>query len=193
MVLLNIVLLYKIVVVKKYHKDYLGNIKAYETEKMNAYYTNFQTGLLNDGIKVENKILIDSLNNKLQLIDLFEKRDNLLVCRFSELNCQECVIYSVVKLVRLSEEIGRNNIVFLGSYENNKSLHILKKQINLQNMNVYNIPYLDIPVENESHPCYFILDNTLTISNLFVPDKSVPDLTNSYLKTITNRYFINDN
>jgi hypothetical protein len=59
-------------------------------------------------------------------------------------------------------------------------------------MNVYNVSDLNIQADSTGLPYYFILDRNLNISNIFIPNKSAPDLTNNYLKTITNRYFINN-
>jgi hypothetical protein len=56
-------------------------------------------------------------------------------------------------------------------------------------MNIANISTLNIPAENIGYPYYFILDNTLTISNLSVPDKGSPEVNYSVFKTCKGSLF----
>jgi hypothetical protein len=56
-------------------------------------------------------------------------------------------------------------------------------------MNVYNIPQLNLPIEEADVPYYFLLDHTLRVSNVFVPEKSASELTNTYFDIIINQYF----
>ena len=189
MVLLNVFLLYKLFSLKKYHKDILNTIEIFQNNQLRSYHTNFNINLLSNGVSLENSILTDSTNHKVTINDLFHGEDNLLICRFSELHCQECVTYSILKLIKMSENTGKNHIVFLGSYENNKSMNIMKKYLGLQDRPIYNVLNLDIPAEEIGLPYYFTVDKTFKISNLFVPDKLLPNLTNNYLEMINKRYF----
>ncbi len=56
-------------------------------------------------------------------------------------------------------------------------------------MKVFNVQNLNIPAEKYNYPYYFILDKSLEIYNIFMPDKSMPEITISYLKSITKTYF----
>jgi hypothetical protein len=44
-------------------------------------------------------------------------------------------------------------------------------------------------VEELAYPYYFILHNNMTISDIFIPDKAAPTITNNYLEMIYKRYF----
>jgi hypothetical protein len=193
MFVLNAFLLYKLFWTEQYYENTINNMTLLKSDQLMSYDINLKMNLLNDGINLENMLLTDSSNIKVEISNLFHTKDIFLVCRFSELHCQECVVYSIVKLLNQSKTIGNTNILFWGAYEHVKSLNIAKERLGIQNMSVYNISNLNIPAEEIEYPYYFVIDKTLRISNLFVPNKSVPDLANSYLKTITNRYFINDN
>ncbi|MDR0680580.1 MAG: hypothetical protein LBG15_01835, partial [Dysgonamonadaceae bacterium] len=121
---------------------------------------------------------------------LFGKNENRkLVCRFSELYCESCVNYAILKIKNRTDSLGKNNILFLGMYENNTSLKILKPQYNIQDMNVYNTGALSLPAEEMGFPYYFVLDSALRVTDVFVPNKIVPELTDRYLKMIRERYF----
>ena len=51
---------------------------------------------------------------------------------------------------------------------------------------------MSTPMEELSSPYYFIVDSTLIMSDIFVPDKSFPSLTNHYLNMIKRKYFQQD-
>jgi hypothetical protein len=189
MVLLNIFLLYKTSSLRKYHKDILDNIEIFQNNQMNSYKTNFNVSLLNNGLSLEKTILTDSKNHEIKIKDVFHENDKFLICRFSELYCQECVTHSIIKLVNISEKIGKDHIIFLGSYENSKSMNIMKEHLGIQNMAIYNAHNLNIPAEEIGFPYYFMVDKTLKISDIFIPEKSALDLTNKYLEIINERYF----
>jgi hypothetical protein len=134
-------------------------------------------------------VLTDSSNIKTEISSLFHAKEKFLVCRFSELHCQECVIYATIKLLNQSKTMGDINILFWGAYEHIKSLNIAKKHFGIQDMPVYNISNLNIPAEELGYPYYFVLNSDLTISNVFIPDKATPSMTNNYLKMVYKRYF----
>ncbi|GHV27867.1 hypothetical protein FACS1894176_10120 [Bacteroidia bacterium] len=192
----NGTLLYKNYLAKQSRKEILTQLDVYKNsiEKQSpltySYKGSFKTSLLNDGLYLADEIFTDSLRQKIKFSQLFTKdRDKILVLKFSELNCIECVMYAIVKLRKIAETIGVDNIVFIGSYQDNRNLHIQKKHLGLQGMNVYNIPQLNLPIEESVVPYYFLLDKTLKVSNVFVPEKSTPELTNIYLDLVIDRYF----
>jgi hypothetical protein len=189
MLILNAFLLFKLFSLKKSHKATLNTLVTAQDNRVVAYNNNFNFNLWNSGISLENVILADSANRAVVINDLFQEEDNLLICRFSELHCRECVTYATVKLIHTTEKISKNHIVFLGSYGNNKNMNFMKDQLGLQDRSVYSVFDLNIPAEEAGFPYYFMLDRTLRVSNLFIPEKLTPELTNNYLKMINKRYF----
>ena len=110
----------------------------------------------------------------------------------SDLKGSTHVVYSIVKMINYSDSIKNDNIIFLGHYENNKNLNMIKKQIGIKDIATYNCSYMSTPMEELSSPYYFIVDSTLIMSDIFVPDKSFPSLTNHYLNMIKRKYFQQD-
>jgi hypothetical protein len=198
LLILNAVLLYRIVDCNRLIAVY-QSILADNTNKSNSMESlnlNFESGLKNNGIKLDNVIIKDSRNKEIRLQDLFKNgRSQILVSRFTSLCCESCAIYSIQKVCSLADSINNEtDIVFLAFYDNNKNLNLLKKQYRIQEKEVYNtVDFLDIPIEQQSYPYYFVLNSDLTISNIFVPDKVTPTITNNYLKMINERYFATKN
>jgi hypothetical protein len=161
-----------------------------ESDKIHAYKLNFEVGIQNSNIRLEEIIARDSLGAVFPLKDIISNgQGQILVCRFSELHCESCVNSAIRQFRQWTDSIGKNNMLFLGAYRNNKIFNRTKPLYAIHNLNVYNVSGLNIPVEELGYPYYFVLNNDLTISNVFVPDKATPTITNDYLKMIDKRYF----
>jgi DNA-binding sugar fermentation-stimulating protein len=94
------------------------------------------------------------------------------------------------KLVDWVDSTEKDNIIFLGTHRSNRVFRQIIANCGIQNLNVYNISSLEIPVEQIGFPYYFMLDSACRISNVFIPDKVVPLLCDSYLMNIKERYFL---
>ncbi len=159
-------------------------------DKLHAYESNFITSINNNGIKLGEVILKDSLGNIFSFNDIWENgQEQILVCRFSELHCQSCVNSSIKMLLLWADPIGRNNLLFLGAYRNNRILNRTKYIYDIQDLITYNTPALNIPAEELGYPYFFVLNKDMTVTNLFVPDKANSAITNNYLELIYNRFF----
>lgn len=171
-----------------------NNAMNFATTKDNLlglYKINFDAGLNNNGSILDSlqTLLNISTKEEQRIIDVFQDRTRLLVCRFSELNCQECAIYSIVKMINYSDVIGKDNIMFWGYNENSRNLSIMKERIGIDDMEVFNCIPFDIPIEELCQPYYFIIDSSLVMSDVFIPDKSFPEHTNHYIEMIRIKYF----
>lgn len=161
-----------------------------EIDELHAYKVNFVTAIMNSNLSVRDISIKDSLGQVFLLNEIFKDRHlPLLVCRFSEQHCESCVDFAIRQFRQQIDSIGDNNILFLGMYKNNKIFNRTKPLYNIQNMDVYNSYYLNIPAEELGYPYYFVLHDDLTVSDVFVPDKSIPILSNNYLYMINKRYF----
>jgi hypothetical protein len=131
--------------------------------------------------------VIDENKNKIQLKEMLSKQPKL-VFRYSELNCQQCVDTVFKRLKQLAEEVGKEKILILSSYSNHRDL-LLFKRINQIDLEVYNLneTKLDISVEEVNIPYMFLLDNDFRAKFVFIPEKTMPQLTDNYLLLIKNK------
>lgn len=161
-----------------------------KNDKLNAYKVSFTANLLNCDFHLDSVLIKDSLDNVTLLNEAFnEGQEQILVCRFSQMHCESCVNSSIQILQEWQKSIGKKNVLFLGNHRNNR---IFKRTIPLygiHGMRVYNVASLSIPAEELGYPYYFILNRDLGVSNVFVPDKSVPEITNKYLSSIQRRFY----
>lgn len=162
-------------------------------EKLVAFRTNLITGIENNNIQLGKAMAKDSLNSVFPLSNIFSKEQGqLLICRFAEANCESCVNYSINTLLECQDWIGKENILFLGAYRNNKIFNKQKSLYGISDFSVLNCRDLSLPAENLGYPYYIILDSTLRVLNVFVPSKRIPLFDREYLKLIGKRYFTSD-
>ncbi|MEC7753202.1 hypothetical protein [Roseivirga sp. UBA1976] len=112
----------------------------------------------------------------------------VLIFRFSETNCQDCVKQVAESLVKNFSKKS-DKILILGSFSSDRSLMLYLKSLNLDHFKWLNVPkgsvsnYLDI----ENIPYLFILNQKLLIDNLFIPHYKLSNLTGIYINTISQR------
>ncbi|RHR41873.1 hypothetical protein DWX23_04800 [Parabacteroides sp. AF18-52] len=152
---------------------------------------NFKLGIRNDNSILDTSAVIHDLNkNKISLSEI-PTDTPCLVIRFSETNCDECVRFLLIKVMRLyNSDLFNKRILLFASYQNRKALRILIDRLNIK-YPVYLIDKLPIPCEQINYPYCFILDSTKRTSHVFVPDKYEPQVANTYFELIENRYFKN--
>jgi len=183
--------IYTLIVIYRFKQHNVSeNMKISEIDELHTLQLNFETNIENNNIKLEDVSLKDSLGNLLSLNDIWKDgQKQIIVCRFSESYCESCVDFSIKMVLHWVESIGKENILFLGTYRNNRIFNKTKPMYNIHNLTVYNTVALNLPAEELGYPYYFILNSDMTISDLFVPDKVTPTITNNYLRMINKRYF----
>jgi len=148
-------------------------------------YIRFQ----NYNLPIDKQLNIYSEQDTISFADLVEKYKELLIFRYSEVNCMACV---EKEIVNLRDFIDRNDIklVVIASYTNDRDLFLFKRVNKIPKYIIYNIKEgaLNLPVENINLPYYFILDSNYKANNLFVPDKNFPERSLKYLNSVVKKY-----
>lgn len=160
-----------------------------ERQEADFYRTNYYVNLNNNGVELNDIMLKDSLGIISPLKNILEKeKRQILVCRFSQFHCESCVNFSIQSILH-SHFFKKENLLFLGSYDNNRIFNREKKLYGIDKFKTYNVLNLNIPLEELGFPYFFVLNENLTISHIVIPDKSTPALTQKYLELINERYF----
>jgi hypothetical protein len=160
------------------------------SDKLHSYQINLRENIANSNMRIDGISVKDSSASVIPLKNSFYAgQAYLLVSRFSHLHCESCVTFSIKAMMQWAGVLGKDNILFLGSNSNNRVFNKEKQHYGIQNMNVYNIGVLSLPAEEMGFPYYFVLDSALRVTDVFVPDKAVPELTDKYLKMIGERYY----
>ncbi|MCK7540813.1 MAG: hypothetical protein MZV63_62955 [Marinilabiliales bacterium] len=138
----------------------------------NIYFQEESEGAVMDGL-----LQIESETGDSSRLAALISGKPLLFLRYSSLNCNLCVDHSLNYLKSLADSIGHENIVILASYNTMRELALFKR-VNQIRFSVYRIAdnSLGIPADKYSFPYLFITNKSLTVTNLHIPDKDVPQL-----------------
>lgn len=131
---------------------------------------------------IENITVKDSENKEYLLNDLLNEVPKLIV-KFSSLECSYCIEHIIKYVSKYEDEIGANNIIFLGYFINEKDFLMFNRLNNLS-YKVFNIPNesIGLPVDHLKEPYVIVMDSSLIPKEVFVPIKSLPERTNQYFK-----------
>lgn len=183
----NIYMMYKIRSVKRDCQILLYSTSESVNEH-GALYTSLQENYVNSGLSLENVEARDSLKQPFDLRTLFAEGINkVLVVRFSDNYCASCVQNSIETILKNRDNVDREKVVFIG---NSRRTVVFSKQIDqygIRDYKVLNIADLGVPAEGMSFPYYFVMDSTLSVEDLYVPNKATPDMDSTFVSLIMNK------
>lgn len=137
----------------------------------------------------ENTIVTTLNNDSIHFYQILDENPKL-VFRFTEESCPPCVEMEIERLKKIGETIGKENVVVLTSYRNLRYLKLLKQQNNID-FSIYNIndTHLNFPTVLENIPFLFIINSKLEAELVFIPEKTIPELSLQYYKIVKKRFF----
>lgn len=186
----NIFVVQKYRILKEHYKKQVTE-NSMTGKKEIALWVNSQVALSMDGRKMPNILLKEYNDSTISLKDYMINKRFVFVVRVNELHCSDCVNFILEKMGRLSQELNfDNHVLYLGTYQTPTVRRYLEKNMKLSSC-ILNVDHgeFSLPLEEDNFPYCFLLSDDRTILHTFIPDKVVPDLTNSYLKNISQRYF----
>jgi hypothetical protein len=133
--------------------------------------------------KLKSDSIFDEDGKKLNFEQL-NSRLPILIFRFSKVDCSECV----VKQIDLIKNLIRNDDIrymMICDYSSKRNLGFFKRVNKITNT-IYDCEKL---IDNEIKTPFFCIYYDGYISNVFFPDDDFPELTESYFKKITEKYF----
>ncbi len=140
---------------------------------------------LKEDLKVKNNKLL-FYNDTIFLSELCCNH-TCLIFRFSLFNCSMCVNSVLEKIKDIFPNYKDNTkIVFMYDSVNGRITENMFGKMPYMSLKE---DILGIPMEKINIPYMFILDSTLVVKQFFVPEKSMPELTDTYLNIIKARYF----
>jgi hypothetical protein len=141
----------------------------------NKYQFSKTQNMFMEHLQIEkNDISIDSL--QLLLSPLQQKNDQqLVIFRIFQENCRECItkVYDALK--------SNQNLVIVTNYDNERELKSLIKDLHI-NKPVLVMKHL-YNGESSINPYLFAFNHN-RVSNIFIPNEDLPDLTKNYLKNV---------
>lgn len=151
---------------------------------------NWESAMGNDGYRLDGIQGKDANHNLVGLNEMFlNHEDKILVCRFSELDCESCIDYAIKSMKEYSVRMGIENILYLGNYRNNRIFNRQRAMCGIDSCRSLNVAKLGLPIEDLNQPYYFVLDSSLLVSNVFIPNKTTQRMLNTYFDVLCDKYF----
>ncbi len=134
---------------------------------------------------------ITSLNgDTITLNDLIGETDKLFFT-ISENSCSACIDIEMSILENYVNIIGNNNVIILASYKNLRYLKLFKQQLKID-IDIYNIVEpIGFPIDFGDLPFFYVINSSNKIMNLFIPEKSLPNLSKQYYNILIDEFKIN--
>lgn len=141
-----------------------------------------------EGQKLTDSLAIYSLEGERMLLSQLLNENYFLFFRYNENSCGSCVDFIIPYIQRLSDEVGKEKIIILASYTENRFLKFFKKEKKIQNR-FFNLSEkrLGIELDAKDLPYLFIMNNDKIINLAFVPQKAIPLSTERYFELIKSR------
>lgn len=163
---------------------YLYRVLKDDTKNCISIMENWNAVVQNAGISL--KAVQDNDECVKNLKRLFRQNgsDKLFICRFSELNCEKCIDYAI-DVLQSSYEV--QNVVFLADYHDKRILKCQIQKYGIDSIRVMNVREINLPIEALNKPYFFLLDSTLNVCNVFIPDKVSGNMKQKYFDMIKDK------
>ena len=139
---------------------------------------------LYDNKYISSKLRVeDTKENKMKIIEIVT--ENTLVMWFKNEHCEQCISETLMLLNNFFEKkVAKISFVILTDKDNKRRM-LISKEFETLKIPVFFIDDNLKELDNLNSPALFILKKDMKIENFFIPDKSLPRLTNQYLNIIT--------
>ena len=131
--------------------------------------------------KLNNQFVYSIANNDSVLFSDLSKDKNKLILYYAGTSCDICVD-SAITAIKVNN-VHPDNVLVITNITNWNQLYIEQKKYE-----VYKIfslqKELGLSFDELNYPFYFILDSNFFVNCMFIPDKSLPSLTNEYIKYV---------
>ncbi|MBO7478809.1 MAG: hypothetical protein J6U04_12865 [Salinivirgaceae bacterium] len=135
----------------------------------------YAIGLENNGLNLDgNTEIWDALGNETTLGAYIKNvnKKNILVCRYSEMYCRQCVEHAIGNILKSWDNIDSLNVIFVGDNTSQRVANMQRKEFGISKFNCINSNSLGIPAEKLQFPYYLAIDKELKINGIYMPDKS---------------------
>lgn len=130
----------------------------------------FEACVMNCGENLDNsKIVLKDTSGHIVALKDFIKGSSALIYRYSDRYCKECVDYAFHILNH--SKCDKQSVIYIGDCGKRK---IFKKQVEESGLQgiALDCRSLEIPAEKMMFPYFLVIDSTLTIRCIYIPNKA---------------------
>ncbi len=132
--------------------------------------------------------VINLNNDTIPLVQVLSAKPTL-VFLFSKLTCAPCIKHELTNL-KSKESMFGNNILIITDFDNHGDLVMFCKNNEINySMCILNNKDINSLLFSKPYLSYFILSNNIIMRDFFLVNKDLPELTNNYFETVSDKYF----
>ncbi len=132
--------------------------------------------------------VINLNNDTIPLVQVLSAKPTL-VFLFSKLTCAQCIKHELTNL-KSKESMFGNNILIITDFDNHGDLVMFCKNNEINySMCILNNKDINSLLFSKPYLSYFILSNNIIMRDFFLVNKDLPELTNNYFETVSDKYF----
>lgn len=165
-------------------KDSLIGSFGIMQNRLNYLQNYISIGHLYDGLVLNDRIATDTLKTANSLAQIVTDTP-ILVFRFEEGQCQNCIVFGMLKLENHFQEISINTVVF-ANYSEHYPFKRMSRTLNRKRLPIYNVTDLG-ELDELKVPYFFILNRDLSVEDVFIPEKAFPEITNQYFEALKQK------
>lgn len=106
----------------------------------------------------------------------------------SDNSCNSCVIHCLEGLSYHLKELGNNNIIVLGHFENKRNFFLFARKFPFRFYLLDSVSVLSRLAARSQNPLFFSIEYPNKIRNAFSPVSTYRTLTDSYLRTVVRLF-----
>lgn len=150
----------------------------------NGLYQRVSVSLLNQGLIIEDVVIVDDSNdcNEKILSESINNYSLIIYIPYSDDICMSCINFAITQVMSHFPNFSTNDNIYIITsryYPQIKSRIYKKKIYYITN----EISGLKIPADSIFLPHYLIINNDLVITSFFTPNSLQPEMTNNYLES----------
>lgn len=187
LVICNVYLLYSIHKLKTESDNAIAILYPY-AEKHTSLKANIVTNIKFVSRCIPDIEVSNRQNKTKRLSELFcNDSKPLFILRITDRYCNSCVKYFVDLFAneRLNDAL---KFVYLTGFQNQNRVGLEAEELNIKNDMLYNVPFLDVPIDNLGYPYLMVLNKNLEIEYCYFPTRDHEQIDLENLKMIIDCY-----
>lgn len=158
---------------------------VYNVLKKNKYEEIINSNIVLD----KNLSLMDENNNNKFLFELFNNKGKLVIIKYSDKGCGECIEIELKTIMKHVDVIGKDNIILVTD-KGTTGREIKSFKLNNKiDFDIYTTDSINFDFNGEKKVAVIVLGNDFMVNHFFIPEKSLPHLSDNNYNAICAKYF----
>lgn len=167
----------------------LIELNKYYEDRLNIIQLNLSLTFELQSSKIDKNTVFFDENEKEIKIAQIVSRGPYLIFKYSNLNCEVCVDEQISLLKYAKELIGVTKILIITNYSSYGELSRFQRLNQLDDFKILNLKNNELTSVDKSFPYYFILDESYSLKQLYVPIRGDSLITKEYFNNSLKKYF----